>query len=276
MKNLLLILCLALGASQLRASTPTSTVSPTDTPTVTPTNTLTDTLTVTSTPTNTRTDTPTFSSTRTVTRTDTPTTTPTSTITVTWSITKTSTITPTNTPTPTFTQTATPTFTSTITYSSTRTITRTFSTTSTITTTFTYTMTPTFTPTMTPKAANVPQVVVMQPNGTPVPVPNIFKPVLSKTVAGLGGAVWVPPLTKRARFLGFTLMGSVTGDYVLVDNATGNTLYAFSLAANVPMVSPPLGNGILGSGNGVTLTVRGPALTATPNTVSGTFFGTEE
>lgn len=114
----------------------------------------------------------------------------------------------------------------------------------------------------------------MQPNGTPVPVPNVFKPVLSKNVAGAGGAVWAPPLTKKARFLGFTVMGSVAGDYVLLDN--GNTIYAFSLASNVPMVSPPLGNGILGSANGMTFTVRGPALTATPNAITGTFFGTEE
>lgn len=198
-------------------------------------------------PTFTATATPTFSQTSTVT--------PTFTQTVTPSITKTSTITPS------------------ITQTSTRTVTPTFSQTPSSTVTPTLTITRTLTPTATARPFTGPQNELVQPNGTPVPYANTYKPFSAASVSAVA-KVWPPASGKKFRLLGFTLAGSVAGDYVLFDNA--NTIFAVTLPAGISFNAPLPGNGTLSAVSNTPLTIHGPVGATTPCTASGAVYGTEE
>ncbi len=86
--------------------------------------------------------------------------------------------------------------------------------------------------------------------------------------------IWTPATGKKPRVLGFAIAGSVVGDYTLSNT---NFTYVFSEGvAGTTVNSPALGNGMPSSISNTPWTLKGPVAATTPNTASGTIFGTEE
>ncbi len=101
--------------------------------------------------------------------------------------------------------------------------------------------------------------------------PSIFKPQSAVSIAS-EATVWTPTSGKKFRLIGGVITASVAGNITLKDNTAGTTIMVVPVSAGVPVVIPPMGNGILSAAANNVLTATGPAA----STLSGTLFGTEE
>ena len=104
--------------------------------------------------------------------------------------------------------------------------------------------------------------------------PGKFVPLNAVSVAS-EVTIWTPASGRKFRLMGYVLTsGTIGGNVVLKDN-TGGTALPIVLpfgAAATPLVSPPMGNGILSATANNVLTATGTAT----QTLSGYLFGTEE
>lgn len=103
--------------------------------------------------------------------------------------------------------------------------------------------------------------------------PGIFINLNAVSIAA-ETTIWTPTAGKRFRLMGYVLTsGTVGGNVVLKDNTAGTTILVLPFgAAAQPVVSPPMGNGILSNVIGNVLTATGSAT----QTISGYLFGCEE
>ncbi|MGI8467733.1 MAG: hypothetical protein ACR2N3_04705 [Pyrinomonadaceae bacterium] len=100
---------------------------------------------------------------------------------------------------------------------------------------------------------------------------KVFKPLTAVSIAA-EAAVWTPAAGKKFRLMGGVITTSVAGNITFKDNTAGTTIMVVPVTAGVPVVIPPMGNGILSAAANNVLTAIGPAA----STFSGTLFGTEE
>ena len=103
--------------------------------------------------------------------------------------------------------------------------------------------------------------------------PNVFIN-LNNVAINAETTIWTPAAGKKFRLMGYSLTsGTVAGNVVLKDNTAGTTIFTLPFgAAAVPLISPPMGNGILSAAANNVLTATGAAT----QTLSGVIFGTEE
>ena len=101
--------------------------------------------------------------------------------------------------------------------------------------------------------------------------PNVFKVV--SLIAGTAEAtIWTPATGKRFRLMGFILTSGTTSTLTFNDGTAGTLIFQTRGANNAPIITPPLGDGILSLAANNPLTVtRG-----TSGTLEGVVFGTEE
>lgn len=100
---------------------------------------------------------------------------------------------------------------------------------------------------------------------------TIFKPLSAVGVAA-EVAIWTPAAGMRFRLMGFLLAVSVAGNVTLRDGVAGGIVGVVPGLAGAPVLSPPMGNGLVSGAPNRALTATGPAA----STLSGLVFGTEE
>lgn len=102
--------------------------------------------------------------------------------------------------------------------------------------------------------------------------PIIFK-VINTLAAGTEATIWTPAAGKKFRIMGFVLaVDTATTSLVLRDNTAGTTILKTRAVLNQPVVTPPMGNGILSAAANNVLTIQA----GVANNVDGFVFGTEE
>lgn len=102
---------------------------------------------------------------------------------------------------------------------------------------------------------------------------SVFKPLTALAIA-TETTIWTPTAGRKFRVMGFVLTsGTVGGNVTIKDNTAGTTILVIPFgAAGTPIMSPPMGNGILSAAANNVLTATGTAT----QTLSGYVYGTEE
>ena len=104
-----------------------------------------------------------------------------------------------------------------------------------------------------------------------VRVANVFKPVtLASGTAET--TIWTPASGKKFRLMGFLLTCGAASTLTFRDNTAGTIIATARGGTDIPIPTPPMGNGLLSaSANNVLTVTRGTACT-----LDGFVFGTEE
>lgn len=105
----------------------------------------------------------------------------------------------------------------------------------------------------------------------PMRNPNVFK-VVALTAGTSETTIWTPTSGKKFRLMGFILTCGAASTLTFKDNTAGTTIFAARGTTDTPIVSVPMGNGILSvAANNVLTVTRG-----TSATLDGVVWGTEE